>query len=68
MQRTYVEGFYTEGLLERPEPAPFTGGDESIPDDIRGLAGDGGGQYRTAQAPVEVINIDALVAELEGRR
>lgn len=65
MQRTYVEGFYTEGLLERPEPEPFTGGDVSVPDDIRGLAGDGGGEYRTAAAPV--IDIDAMVAELEGR-
>jgi hypothetical protein len=67
MQRTYVEGFYTEGLLERPEPEPFTGGDMSVPDDIRGLAGEGGGEYRTVTAP-EVIDIDALVAELEGRR
>lgn len=63
MQRTYVEGFYTEGLLERPEPEPFA---EGVPDDIRSLAGDGVGEYRTAAAPV--IDIDAMVADLEGRR
>lgn len=63
MQRTYIEGFYTEGLLERPEPDPFGAG---VPDDIRSLAGDGVGEYRTAAAPV--IDIDAMVADLEGRR
>lgn len=56
-----MEGFYTEGLLEPPQPA----GDMSVPDDVRSLTAGGTG-YRTAIAPV--IDLDALIGDMEKRR
>lgn len=64
MQRTYVEGFYTEGLLERPEAAPLNA-DMSVPDDIRSLTASGSG-YRTAEAAG--IDLDGLIGEMEAQR
>lgn len=59
-----MEGFYTEELLQRPEPAP-PGSDVSVPDDIRSLTA-GGSEYRTAAAPE--FDLGALIGDLEGRR
>lgn len=63
-QQAYMEGFYTEGLLERPEPAPLNA-DMSVPDDVRSLTAAGTG-YRTVEAPV--IDLDALIGDMEKRR
>ena len=64
MQQTYVEGYYVEGLLERPEAGALDA-DMSVPDDIRSLTAEGSG-YRTAEAPV--IDLDGLIGEMEARR
>ena len=64
MQQTYVEGFYTEKLLERPEAAPLDA-DMSVPDDVRSLTASGSG-YRTAEA--SGIDLDALIGEMEAQR
>jgi hypothetical protein len=65
-QQSYLEGFYIEKLLERPEPGAFSAG-TAVPDDVRSLTAEGAG-YREVQAPGSVIDIDALVAEMEKRR
>jgi hypothetical protein len=65
-QMAFIEGFYVEGLLERPEPGAFSSG-TPVPDDVRSLTAEGAG-YREVQAPGSVIDIDALVAEMESRR
>ena len=64
MQQTYMDGFYTEGLLERPEPAPLDA-DMSVPDDVRSLTAEGTA-YRTVEAPV--VDLDALIGEMEAKR
>lgn len=64
MQRTYVDGFYTEGLLERPEDAPLDAG-MTVPDDIRSLTAEGTA-YRTVEAPV--VDLDAMIGDMEARR
>jgi hypothetical protein len=64
MQQAYMEGFYTEGLLERPEAAPLNA-DMSVPDDVRSLTASGSG-YRTAEA--SGIDMDALIGEMEAQR
>jgi hypothetical protein len=64
MQQTYIEGFYTEKLLERPEVAPLDA-DMSVPDDIRSLTASGSG-YRTTEA--SGIDLDALIGEMEAQR
>jgi hypothetical protein len=58
MQQTYVEGFYTEGLLERPEPALPLDADMTVPDDVREITAAGTG-YRT---------VAGLISEMEARR
>jgi hypothetical protein len=63
-QQSYMEGFYVEGLLERPEPAPLNA-DMSVPDDIRSIAGEGAG-YRAVEAPA--FDLGAMIADLEQRR
>jgi hypothetical protein len=63
MQATYVDGFYVEGLLERPE-TPLDA-DMSVPDDIRSLTASGSG-YRTVEAPV--VDLGGLIGEMEARR
>lgn len=64
MQQTYVEGFYTEGLLERPEVGALDA-DMAVPDDVRSLTAEGTG-YRTVEAPV--IDMDGFIGELEAQR
>ena len=64
MQQTYMDGFYTDGLLERPEPAPLDA-DMSVPDDVRSLTAKGTA-YRTVEAPV--VDLDALIGEMEAKR
>jgi hypothetical protein len=64
VQRSYLEGFYTEGLLERPEPAPLNA-DMSVPDDIRSIAGEGAG-YRAVEAPA--FDLGAMISDLEKLR
>jgi hypothetical protein len=64
-QMAFIEGFYAEGLLERPEPGAFSSG-TAVPDDVRSLTAEGAG-YREVQA-APVIDIGALVAEMEKRR
>lgn len=63
-QQTYMEGFYVEGLLERPEPAPLDA-DMNVPDDVRSLTAEGTA-YRTVEAPA--LDLDALIGEMEQRR
>ncbi len=63
MQRTYVEGFYVEELLTRPEE-PLDG-DMSVPDDIRSLTTAGTG-YRAVEA--EPFDLTAMIAGLEAQR
>jgi hypothetical protein len=63
VRESYIEGFYVEELLERPEPAAL--GDVSVPDDIRSLTASGAA-HRAVSAPV--IDIDALIGDLERRR
>lgn len=64
VQQSYLEGFYVEGLLERPEPAPFNA-DMSVPDDIRSIAGEGAG-YRAVEAPA--FDLGAMISDLEKLR
>jgi hypothetical protein len=64
MQRTHLEGFYTEKLLERPEPAPFNA-DMTVPDDIRSLTAAGTG-YRAIEAPA--FDLAGMIAGLEQQR
>ena len=64
MQQTYMEGFYTEGLLERPEPAPLNA-DMTVPDDVREITAAGTG-YRTVEAPT--FDLAGLISEMEARR
>jgi len=64
MQQTYMEGFYTEGLLERPEPAPLNA-DMAVPDDVREITAAGTG-YRTVEAPT--IDLAGLISEMEAKR
>ena len=63
MQATYVDGFYIEGLLERPEAG--LDADMAVPDDIRSLTAEGSG-YRTVEAPV--VDLDAMIGDMEARR
>jgi hypothetical protein len=65
MQQTYMDGFYTEGLLERPEPALPLDADMSVPDDVREITAAGTG-YRTVEAPT--IDLAGLISEMEARR
>jgi hypothetical protein len=64
MQQTYIEGFYTEGLLERPEAGPLDA-DMTVPDDVRSLTASGSG-YRTVEA--SGIDLAGLIGEMEARR
>lgn len=64
MQQTYIEGYYTEGLLERPEAGPLDA-DMTVPDDIRSLTASGSG-YRTAET--SGIDLDGLIGEMEAQR
>jgi hypothetical protein len=64
MQQTYIEGFYVEGLLERPEAGPLDA-DMTVPDDVRSLTASGSG-YRTVEA--SGIDLDGLIGEMEARR
>lgn len=58
-----MEGFYAEGLLERPEPLLDAG--MAVPDDIRELTAAGSG-YRAAAA--ESFDLAAMIADLDGKR
>lgn len=64
MQQTYIEGYYVEGLLERPEAAPLDA-DMTVPDDIRSLTASGSG-YRTVEAAG--IDLNGLIGEMEAQR
>jgi hypothetical protein len=66
-QQSYLEGFYTEGLLERPEPGPAAGAGEStaVPADIAALAVEGAG-YRAVETPA--FDITGMIADLEKLR
>ena len=64
MQRTYIEGFYAEELLERPGDGPLDA-DMSVPDDVRELTAVGSG-YRAVEA--ETFDVTAMIAELDGKR
>lgn len=66
-QRAYLEGFYTEGLLERPEPVPDggAGAGTAVPGDIAPLAVEGAG-YRAVEAPA--FDITGMIADLEKLR
>ena len=64
MQQTYMDGFYVEGLLERPEPAPLDT-DMAVPDDVRSLTAEGTA-YRTVEAPA--FDLGDLIGEMEQRR
>lgn len=64
MQRTYIEGFYSEQLLERPDES-LLDADMSVPDDIRSLTAAGSG-YRAAEAPA--FDISAMISDLEAQR
>jgi len=65
-QQAYLEGFYAEELLTRPE-APLDA-DMTVPDDIRSLTAAGSG-YRAVEA-VEAGTFDlaGMIASLEGQR
>jgi hypothetical protein len=65
MQQAYLEGFYAEDLLKRPEPAPLNA-DMTVPDDIRSLTAAGSG-YRAVEA-APAFDIGAMIADLEGKR
>lgn len=63
VQQSYLEGFYTEKILERPEPAPFGADvDEGVPGDLTALTAAGSG-YRAIEAPP--FDIGAMIADLE---
>jgi hypothetical protein len=64
-QQSYLEGFYVEGLLERPEHAPPGTDMAAVPDDIRSLAGEGAA-YRAVQAPE--FDLNAMISDLEKLR
>lgn len=64
MQRTYLEGFYAEHLLDRPQDAPLDAG-MTVPDDIRELTSAGSG-YRAVEAPA--FDVAGMIAEMEGQR
>ena len=64
MQQTFIEGYYIEGLLERPEEGPLDA-DMSVPDDIRSLTASGSG-YRAVETAG--IDLDAMIGEMEAQR
>jgi hypothetical protein len=64
IQQTYIEGFYVEGLLERPEAGPLDA-DMAVPDDVRSLTASGSG-YRTVES--SGIDLDGLIGEMEAQR
>jgi hypothetical protein len=67
VQAAYLEGFYTEKLLERPEqPAPdMTPAGTVVPGDIRSLTAAGSGYRAIEAAPFDLA---AMISDLEGRR
>lgn len=66
MQQAYLEGFYTEKILERPETIPADAGTgEGVPADIRSLTAAGSG-YRAIEAPA--FDLGAMITDLEERR
>lgn len=64
VQQAYTEGFYTEGLLERPGDAPADA-DMPVPDDVRSLTAAGSG-YRAVEAPA--FDIGGMISDLESQR
>jgi hypothetical protein len=67
MQRTYIEGFYAEQLLERPEES-LLDGDMSVPDDIRSLTAAGSGYRAVEAAGAEAFDVAGMISDLEGQR
>jgi hypothetical protein len=69
MQNTYLEGFYTEDILQRPERLPaaldMTPPGVNVPDDVRSLTAAGTG-YRAIEAPA--FDLGAMIADLEKQR
>lgn len=63
-QAAYLEGFYAEKLLDRPEPAPANT-DASVPADISSLTAAGSGYRAIEAAP---FDIGAMIADLEKNR
>jgi hypothetical protein len=64
MQRTYIEGFYSEELLERPDESPMDA-DMTVPDDIRSLTASGTAYRAVEAAPFDLAG---MISEMEGRR
>jgi hypothetical protein len=66
-QAAYLEGFYEEKILERPEPAAWgsTPADTSVPGDVRSLTA-AGATHRAIEAVP--FDIGAMIAGLEKNR
>jgi hypothetical protein len=67
MQRTYIEGFYAEQLLERPDEG-LLDGDMTVPDDIRSLTAAGSGYRAVEAAEAEAFDLAGMISDLEGQR
>ena len=67
MQRTYIEGFYSEQLLERPGES-LLDGDMTVPDDVRSLTAAGSGYRAVEAAEAEAFDLAGMISDLEGQR
>lgn len=67
MQRTYIEGFYAEQLLERPDES-LLDGDMTVPDDVRSLTAAGSGYRAVEAAEADTFDLAGMIASLEGQR
>jgi hypothetical protein len=67
MQRTYLEGFYAEELLERPDES-LLNADMTVPDDVRSLTAAGSGYRAVDAAGAETFDLAGMISDLEGQR